>query len=160
MTEKGHTKIVRHNVAGDMCIPGTSNLDNALILDLVKTWKAMKVTAYTYTHANKTPRNFAIVKYANEHDFIVSMSCETMEQVKSCHKNGVPSVLAVYDWAAKDKVTRRIDGITFRRCPATYDKNMTCRDCGKCWKKNRKEVIVFPAHGKEKKKTREFLMDL
>ena len=62
-------------------------------------------------------------------------------------------------WLLEDKVTRRIDGITYRLCPASHDKNMTCRDCGKCWKKNRKEVIVFPAHGAGKKKTRAFLMD-
>lgn len=160
MAEKGHTRIVRHNVAGDMCKPGTSELDSTLIRDLIKAWKAMKVTAYTYTHADKTPRNFLKVQHAIEQGFIVNMSCETLEQVEACHENNIPSVLAVYEWTEKDKVTRRIDGITYRLCPASHDKNMTCRDCGKCWKKDRKEVIVFPAHGYGKKKTRDFLMDL
>lgn len=160
MTEKGHTKIVRHNVAGDMCRPGTGELDSVLIRDLIKAWKATGVTAYTYTHVDKTQKNFSIVKRAIQNGFIVSVSCETMEQVKACHENDVPSVLTIYEWTAKDKVTRRIDGITYRLCPACYDKNVTCRDCGKCWKKGRKEVIVFPAHGRGKKKTRDFLMDL
>ena len=160
MEEKGHTRIVRHNVAGDMCKPGTGDLDPALIHDLVKAWKATGVTAYTYTHADKTTRNFSIVKRAIEKGFIISVSCESLDQVKACHENAVPAVLAVYEWTAKGKVTRRIDGITFRLCPATYDKNITCRDCGKCWKKARKEVIVFPAHGRGKKKTKDFLMDL
>ena len=160
MAEKGHSKVVRHNVAGDMCKPGTSELDTALIRNLIKAWKAMKVTAYTYTHADKVPMNFQLIHKAAEQGFVINMSCETLGQVIECRENHVPAVLAVYEWTAKDKVTRRIDGITFRRCPATYDKNMTCRDCGKCWKKNRKEVIVFPVHGNGKKKTRGFLMDL
>lgn len=159
MESKGHTKALRHNVAGDMCKPGTSELDTALIHDLIKAWKAMKVTAYTYTHADKMPGNFVKVHHAIKQGFIVNMSCETLEQVKACHENNVPSVLAVYEWTEKDKVTRRINGITYRLCPACYDKNVTCRDCGKCWKKGRKEVIMFPAHGAGKKKTRAFLMD-
>lgn len=160
MTEKGHTRIVRHNVAGDMCKPGTSELDPVLIHDLIKAWKSVGVTAYTYTHADKVQGNFTHVRHAIRHGFVVNMSCETMEQVKACHDNDIPAVLAVYEWTTKDKVTRRINGITYRLCPASYDKNMTCRDCGKCWKKGRKEVIVFPAHGNGKKKTRGFLMDL
>ena len=79
MESKGHTRIVRHNVAGDMCKPGTSELDSSLIRDLIKAWKAMKVTAYTYTHADKTSRNFAIVKHAIKNGFIVSVSCESLE---------------------------------------------------------------------------------
>lgn len=160
MESKGHSKVIRHNVAGDMCKPGTSELDTALIHDLIKAWKAMKVTAYTYTHADKMPGNFIKVKHAIKQGFIVNMSCETLEQVKACHENNIPSVLAVYEWTGKNKITRRIDGITYRLCPACHDKNVTCRDCGKCWKKDRKEVIVFPAHGYGKKKTRDFLMDL
>lgn len=160
MESKGHSKVVRHNVAGDMCKPGMSELDSILIRDLIKAWKSARVTAYTYTHADKTAKNFAKVQRAIENGFIINMSCETMEQVKVCYENNVPSVLAVYEWTKKDKVTRRINGITYRLCPACYDKNVTCRDCGKCWKKDRKEVIVFPAHGAGKKKTRGFLMDL
>lgn len=160
MESKGHTRVVRHNVAGDMCKPGTSELDSILIRDLIKAWKSTRVTAYTYTHADKTAKNFAKVQRAIESGFIINMSCETMEQVKVCYENNVPSVLAVYEWTQKDKVTRRIDGITYRLCPACHDKNMTCRNCGKCWKKGRKEVVVLPAHGKGKKKTRGFLMDL
>ena len=41
---------------------------------------------------------------------------------------------------SEDKDVRRIDGVTYRLCPASHDKNMTCRDCGKCWKKNRKDI--------------------
>ena len=160
MESKGHTKVIRHNVAGDMCKHGTDELDGELIRDLIKAWKSAGVTAYTYTHADKVPMNFIKVKHAIKQGFIISMSCETLEQVEACHENNIPSVLAVYEWMEKGKVTRRINGITYRLCPACYDKNMTCRDCGKCWKKNRKEVIVFPAHGKGKKKTRDFLMDL
>ena len=158
MESKGHTKVLRHNVAGDMCKHETDELDGELIRDLIKAYKGVK--AYTYTHAEKTADNFQLIHHAAEKGFIISMSCETLEQVEACHENNVPSVLAVYEWTEKGKVTRRINGITFRLCPAYHDKNITCRDCGKCWKKNRKEVIVFPAHGKSKKKTRDFLMDL
>lgn len=66
-----------------------------------------------------------------------------------------------YESVFEDFIERAASyGVTYRLCPACYDKNMTCHDCGKCWKKDRKEVIVFPAHGYGKKKTRDFLMDL
>lgn len=157
MESKGHTKVLRHNVAGDMCIYGTGELDGELIRDLSRAYKGIK--AYTYTHADKTYMNFYLIHKAAEQGFVINMSCETLGQVIECRENHVPAVLAVYEWTAKDKVTRRINGITYRLCPASYDKNMTCRDCGKCWKKGRKEVVVFPAHGTGKKKTWDFLMD-
>lgn len=157
MESKGHTKVLRHNVAGDMCIHGTDSLDGELIRDLCKAYKGIK--AYTYTHAAKTAENFQLIHKAVDDGFVINMSCETLGQVAECRENYVPAVLAVYEWTRKDKDVRRIDGVTYRLCPASYDKNMTCRDCGKYWKKNRKEIIVFPAHGTGKKKTRAFLMD-
>ena len=157
MESKGHTKVLRHNVAGAMCKHGTDGLDGELIRDLIKAYKGVK--AYTYTHAEKTADNFQLIHHAAEKGFIINMSCETRGQVMERRENFVPAVLAVYEWTEKDKVMRRISGITYRLCPASYDKNVTCRDCGKCWKKGRKEVIVFPAHGAGKKKTRAFLMD-
>lgn len=157
MESKGHRKVLRHNVAGDMCKHGTNELDSELIRDLFRAYKGIK--AYTYTHAAKTAENFQLIHKAAEQGFVINMSCETLGQVMECRENHVPAVLAVYEWTQKDKVTRRINGVTYRLCPASCDKGMTCRDCGKCWKKNRKEVIVFPAHETGKKKTRAFLMD-
>lgn len=157
MESKGHTKVLRHNVAGDMCIHGTDSLDGELIRNLSRAYKGIK--AYTYTHCAKTAENFQLIHKAADNGFVINMSCETLGQVMECRENHVPAVLAVYEWTQKDKATRRIDGITYRLCPASHDKNMTCRDCGKCWKKNQKEIIVFPAHGAGKKKTRAFLMD-
>ncbi|EEX69993.1 hypothetical protein MITSMUL_03124 [Mitsuokella multacida DSM 20544] len=157
MESKGHTKVLRHNVAGDMCIHDTDELDGELIRDLSRAYKGVK--AYTYTHASKSAENFQLIHKAAENGFVINMSCETLSQVMECRENHVPAVLAVYEWTQKDKAARRIDGITYRLCPASHDKNMTCRDCGKCWKKGRKEVIVFPVHGTNKKKTRAFLMD-
>lgn len=158
MELKGHTKVLRHNVAGDMCKHGTDSLDSELVHDLCKAYKGIK--AYTYTHCAKSAENFQLIYKAADNGFIINMSCETMQDVEFCRSHGIPTVLAVYTWTQNDKVTRRINGVTYRRCPATVDKNVQCRDCGKCWKKNRKEVIVFPAHGNGKKKTRGFLMDL
>ena len=95
MESKGHTKVLRHNVAGDMCKYGTNELDSELIRDLSRAYKGIK--AYTYTHADKTSMNFQLIHKAADNEFIINMSCETLGQVAECYENHVPAVLAVYE---------------------------------------------------------------
>lgn len=150
------SNIIRHNVAGDIAIPNTSDIDEKLVDMLISAYKGKK--AYTYTHCVVNDRNIAIVKKAISKSFVINFSCENIEQVKKCHANNVPCVLAVASMA-KDKVKK--EGITFIRCMAN-GKDITCSSCKKCLVKNRKSVVVFEVHGNGKYKALKanFLMEL
>ena len=49
-------------------------------------------------------------------------------------------------------VAESMNDITFVKCPNSIDKKIQCKDCKMCMNKNRKSVIVFPAHGVFKNK--------
>lgn len=137
--------LIRHNVAGDLAVAGTSQIDNNLLSKLTKAYKGFK--AYAYTHCPPTPDNLKALKKANKSGFIVSFSCEKLEDVKKIHEANLPAVMAV---ATMTKNKRVVDGITFIKCPNAVDSRIKCRDCRKCADPKRKSVIVFPCHGLKK----------
>lgn len=151
------TPVIRHNVAGDIAREGTSNIDEKLVKSLINAFKGHIV--YTYTHCTPNKRNITIAKEARKCNFIINFSCETKEAVEKCRANDVPAVLTV---STMSKATRRINNVTYAQCPATLHENIQCVNCGKCWKGDRKSVVVFPVHGagKGKAKRAGFLIEL
>lgn len=148
------TYIIRHNVAGDIAKKNTDRIDKELLSALVEAYEGKK--AYTYTHCKVSPYNFRIAKEAIEKGFVINFSCETIEQVKKVLKANLPAVMAV---SSMEKDIVKKDNILFRKCPAD-GLNITCRDCKICTKANRKEVIVFEAHGNGRKRASSFLIKL
>jgi len=150
------TNVIRHNVAGDIAMEGTSDIDEKLVNELIKAYKGKK--AYTYTHCTINERNMKIAKKAIEKGFVINFSTESAEQAKKCHDNNIPCVLACNTMSKK---TVKVNGLTITQCPATYDKTINCMNCGKCWNKSRKTIISFPVHGAGKKKAQNagFLKD-
>lgn len=134
--------LIRHNVAGDLAIPATSQIDSELLSNLTNAYKGFK--AYAYTHCPPNTDNLKAAKKANKAGFTVSFSCERIEAVKVVRAEGLPAVLAVASMAKNKRV---IDGITFIKCPNTVDSRIKCCDCKKCANPKRKSVIVFPCHG-------------
>jgi len=151
------TKVIRHNVAGDIAKEGTSDIDEKLVKSLINAFKGHIV--YAYTHCTPNKRNITIAKEARKCNFIINFSCETKEAVEKCRANDVPAVLTV---STMSKATRRINNVTYAQCPATLHENIQCVNCGKCWKGDRKSVVVFPVHGagKGKAKRAGFLIEL
>ena len=137
--------LIRHNIAGDIAVAGTSQIDTVLLSNLTKAFNGFK--AYTYTHCPPTKDNLKAVKKANKAGFVVSFSCEKMEDVKKIHKADLPAVLAVASMAKNKRV---IDGITLIKCPNSCDSRIKCRDCKKCADPARKSIIVFPCHGNKR----------
>ena len=141
------SEVIRHNVAGDIAMPGTNDINESLVNNLVKAYKVFK-KAYTYTHCVISKRNIEIVKNAMKENFVINFSTQTIEDVKKCLAAGVNAVIAVHTMSAK---TVKKDGIKLVQCPATYNKNIHCVNCGLCAKK-RDYAIVFPVHGNGKNK--------
>lgn len=142
--------IIRQSVAGDIATPGTNNIDEYTVKVLNEAYN--KHASYTYTHCEINKKNTDIAKKSK---MVINFSCETIGQVKQCYKYNVTSVLAVKTMTENEKT---IDGIKFKKCPATYQEGMNCKKCMKCLNKNRDYTIVFEVHGTGKKKAT-FLME-
>lgn len=150
-----HTNVIRHNVAGDIAKEGTSLIDTKLLDILIDAYKGLK--AYTYTHCTVNKRNIEIVKKAITAGFIINFSVEDIKTAKKCYENNVPCIMAVNSMT---KHTVKKEGLTFIQCPETYNKDIHCKNCGLCYKKNRKSIICFPAHGRGKNKIKDILIKL
>ena len=150
-----HTDVIRHNIAGDIAKSGTSTIDTKLLDALIDAYKGLK--AYTYTHCTVNKKNIESVKKAITEGFVINFSVEDIKTAKKCYENNVPCVMAVNSMS---KHIVKKEGLTFIQCPATYNKDIHCKNCGLCYKKNRKSIICFPAHGSGKNKIKDILIEL
>lgn len=148
--------MVRVNVTGDLCEPGTDDLWRPL---LEKHLEALGQTMllYTYTHARLVKKNLNLMAEMGKKGFTINASCETLAQVKKARKAGIPAVLAV---KSQPQGTVERDGIKFTTCPNYANKGIKCATCRLCARFNRDCVVVLPFHGKNKKEeVPDFLMD-
>lgn len=145
----------RHNVAGDL--PGRNNkIDKNKLYSLVDANKGKR--GFTYTHKPvwkhfEAKNNLQAITYANRKGFTVNLSANTIEEAifyKSKWNLPVTS-LVEEDYSQKTKVLE--DGLKLIVCPAVTHDNVTCKSCGLCQKRNRDSIILFPAHGKQKRQT-------
>jgi hypothetical protein len=152
-----HSDVIRHNVAGDLAKNHSNNIDKSLVENLCKAYKNLK--AYTYTHCSIIKKNIEIVKKAMQENFVINFSTENVKDAKKAMENGCNAVIACN--SISDKVIVK-NGIKIVQCPATYNKEKHCQNCGLCWQKNRGFVIAFPVHGNGKNKAKKagFLIDL
>ena len=149
-TYKG--QIIRHNVAGDIALDGTSTVDVNLVKTLSDIYRGRK--AYTYTHCQVDDNLIDAVHYARKAGFTINVSCETKAEVKNAKQHGLNAVLVVTEQPKQKRWTE--DGITYIRCKNETD-GMMCIQCQACTK-NRKTVPVFTVHGSGFKKAAKAIM--
>ncbi len=81
---------------------------------------------------------------------VINASCDTAAQAVRAVRAGRPATLAAAADTA-DSWPQKIEGVRFYRCPAETSDTVTCESCGKgrplCARGDRREVIVFVAHG-------------
>lgn len=144
------TKMIRLNIAGDIAVPGTNEIDDRWVNAYIESFNNKKVFGYTHCEINK--ENIEKIKKLKEHGIVFSFSCETVEQVKKAFENNCDAVMTVETMEDRVKV---VDGIKFVKCPnVTTDGEVKCCNCGICTKPNRNFVIVFPLHGNGKGKAK------
>lgn len=148
--------LFRHNVAGDIARPGTSEIDADALSELSNGVErangalrviGRSVLAYTYTHCEIDDYAAALISAA---DIVINASCETVAECKNAAPYGVPAVMACADPDAA-KAALKAGGLNAVQCPAqTHDTN--CDKCRLCARKTRKSVILFALHGNGAKK--------
>lgn len=137
---KGSTHIVRIGICGDISHNNTEYIDITTLGYLEKAFKHNK--AYLYTHCQINEYNIALAKQSK---ITINFSCDSFAQID----HSVPCVIVAESMSKK---RTRKNGITFIKCPNSYDKSIKCENCRLCMNKHRKSVIVFPKHGVFKNK--------
>lgn len=106
--------------------------------------------AWTYSHFLAE-----LLPIAKPGQTVINASCDTVADAVAAVKSGRPAVLAAPKDTA-DQWPRMVDGVKFHRCPAELSESFTCAQCGGgsplCARPDRREVVVFVAHGSGAKK--------
>lgn len=144
-------QMIRHNVAGDIATPGTSDIDVDLLTGLVFAFAGRR--AYTYTHCEPSAKNLRAASIACAAGFVVNQSCERLDQVDAAMRAGVPAVLAVVADLPAGGI-RTPEGRRVIQCPAQTREGVTCKTCRLCARADRPTAIAFAAHGSSAKKAR------
>lgn len=128
---------------------GTEQIDTdylAALLDAVP----RRGVAWTYSHFAA-----ALLPVAKAGQTVINASCDTEAEAVAAVNIGRPAVLAAPTDTA-DTFPKVVDGVRFHRCPAELAENFTCAQCGNgsplCARPERREVVVFVAHGTGAKK--------
>ena len=105
--------------------------------------------AWTYTHFwhSEIPRGYT-------GQTCINISTDSKEEAELVFNFDYPVVVVVP--ASDDAKVDRINDIRYVRCPAEYNSNITCFNCGGdtplCARQDRDYVIKFTAHGNQAKK--------
>lgn len=111
---------------------------------------------WTYTHNRTIPREF----WGN---ISVLRSCSTIRQAETAINAGFAAALIVPKFKSEKRyyLGRGLYGIP---CPKQTHKSASCVDCKLCFKdmalKDRKNVILFAAHGNAKAKVIDYLEEV
>ena len=136
----------RHNQAGDLP-HDDGRIDSDFLFKLVDANKDKK--GFTYTHHRTDKINLAMIRGANQKGFTINLSANTVDEALELSKTGLP--LACVVPSTEKRTHFEEGGKKFLVCPATYRDSMTCDKCRLCQKADRKYIVAFPAHGKQKK---------
>lgn len=127
-----------------------------------------KKRGFTYTHYDvlENRNNYEAVLSANRQGFTINLSANDLVHADRLAALNIAPVATVLDSAIGRRTKRkegwteslpeykaRIKGLATpegRRvvvCPATYQDDVTCADCGLCQVQGNRPLIGFPAHG-------------
>ena len=145
----------RHNIAGDL--PHTNQL-----IDMVLLGALMKANngkqGFTYTHHDmKIIDNHYAVRIANKAGFTVNLSANNLAHADELKALDCGPVVTIVPEDYPKTGTTPMGHIVVL-CPATYQEDIQCSNCGICAVSDRKAIIAFPVHGSGKNKAHKVFM--
>ena len=113
-----------------------------------------KGKAFTFTHfkLENEPLDKLFLLHdvkVNENTTTINRSTDNLDDAIAVHKKMFPTTITLSDKNVRKNFTYK--NVKFVRCPAEYNKKITCKNCQLCTRKLRDFVIVFYAHGVKKK---------
>lgn len=146
----------RHNVAGDLAHTGQI-IDRGALRAIVQANKGKRGFTYTHHEVIRNLSNRASIAAANASGFTVNLSADNLEQADELKALDCGPVVVIMPEDC-NKVTHTPAGNTVIQCPATYNDNVQCSNCGICAVSTRRAIIGFPVHGIGKKKAHRVFM--
>ena len=147
----------RHNVAGDLPSDDAINIDHNKMVQLILSNDKRKGFTYTHYDCENNQDNAMIVNCANQSGFTVNLSANSIAHADRLVALNIGPVVTIMPMDC-DKVTITPNGNTIVQCPATYNDNVQCANCGICAVSTRKAIIGFPVHGTSKGKAHKVFM--
>jgi hypothetical protein len=140
----------RHNQVGDLPATAAGKISRRFLKGLIAANKGKR--GYTYSHHDLSlGENLSLLRMANRQGFTVNASTETESAADSAIASGLPAVLTVA--STEQRITwPTAGGNRVVTCPAQRVNDLTCKACELCFKRPRKLVIAFVAHGSGKNK--------
>lgn len=147
-------RLLRHNIAGDVAIEGTANVNGRLVNRLTRIYQ--NVRAWSYSHCIQGAENLRKLAKACAGGFTINASCERVSDCDRAAAAGVPAVLVVESFETMPR--RTPSGIKVIPCPAQIHEQKTCSTCTNrgplCQNAGRGCVIAFAAHGQRAARAR------
>ena len=115
---------------------------------------AKKGKAFTFTHfkLENEPLDKLFLLHdikVNENTTTINRSTDSLDEAVAVHSKMFPTAVTLPYKNVRKNFTYK--NVRFIRCPAEYSKRVTCKNCQLCTRKLRNFVIVFYAHGSQKK---------
>jgi hypothetical protein len=115
---------------------------------------AKKGKAFTFTHfkLENEPLDKLFLLHdikVNENTTTINRSTDSLDEAVAVHSKMFPTAVTLPYENVRKNFTHK--NVRFIRCPAEYSKRVTCKNCQLCTRKLRDFVIVFYAHGSQKK---------
>ena len=150
-------RVWRHNVAGDICKEGSSEIGFGRLKELVAANRGRR--GFTFTHAPLTEINIVALRYANALGFTVNLSADSVMEADAALAHRAGPVVTIIPSDPSLWPSRTPGGHRVVVCPnVTHSK--TCLECKLCAIPDRRVVIGFPSHGTRKKSLDRRLMGL
>jgi hypothetical protein len=110
---------------------------------------------FTYTHhdmhdTSARTWNREVIAIANINGFTINLSANDLDHADMLADLNVGPVVTIMP-EGSPKVQHTAKGRTVVQCPATYNDDITCANCGICQVATRRAIIGFPVHGVRKK---------
>ncbi len=110
--------------------------------------------AFTFTHfkLENEPLDKLFLLHdikVNENTTTINRSTDSLDEAVAVHSKMFPTAVTLPYKNVRKNFTHK--NVRFVRCPAEYSKRVTCKNCQLCTRKLRDFVIVFYAHGSQKK---------
>ena len=113
-----------------------------------------KSKAFTFTHfkLENEPLDKLFLLHdikVNENTTTINRSTDSLDEAVAVHNKMFATAVTLPYKNVRKNFTYK--NVRFIQCPAEYSKRVTCKNCQLCTRKLRNFVIVFYAHGSQKK---------
>ena len=113
------------------------------------TYSHFEFEKITFKQNKRFHLNFLYRIRDSKYHTTINRSTDNIDDAVAVHNKGYPTTVTLSDKNVRKHFVHK--KVKFVRCPSEYNKKVGCINCDLCARKDRNFVIVFYAHGSQKK---------